>query len=207
MSFPLTVGDRVVADPPALAALVRSDCGAASGTVVPGARPAAWVMALVREGRFERRLAIGLAAALIQNPEASTIGEGARLTAALADRVLGPLVVRGLDGHDTALLLEADPGGHGRSVEDSLLAAATAVCDLTDAAVRGPLLERLRNAGLRDLEIPTLLRHGDLDELRRWLPAVLTEAVGDENLVWITAALSEPGERADIVRAALAAAG
>src|SRR5687768_2866825 len=86
--FPLPVGDRTVAAPPALATLVRDDCGAESGTVVPGARPNLWIPGLVAEGRLERRLAIGLAAALLQNPEPGTICEGARLAVRLGERVL-----------------------------------------------------------------------------------------------------------------------
>jgi hypothetical protein len=207
MSFPLTIGDRVVPDPPSMAALVRSDSGAVSGTVVPGRRPADWVAELVRDGRFEKRLAVGLAAALIQNPEAVTVAEGARLAQALGEPVLATLLRRALDGHDPAVLFAADPGAPGSSVEDALLAAICALADATDPAVRGPLLERLRNAGLRDLEIPLLLRFGDADELRTWLPAVLTEGVGEDHLVLLTAAMAGQDERAAVVREVLAARG
>lgn len=206
MSFPLKVADRQIPDPPALAALVRSDCGAASGTVVPGKRPAEWIVDLVRAGAFEARLAVGLAAALVQNPDAATICEGARLAVALADRVLGPLIRRALDGHETVLLLQADPAAPGASVEDTLLAAAVALCDLADPEVRRPLLERLRHAGLRDLELPALLRFGDAEDLRQWLPAVLTEGAG-EHLVLITAVLAEQSDRSEVVRQVLAEQG
>jgi hypothetical protein len=200
MSFPLVLPDRVVPDAPAMAALVRADAGVASGTVVPGKRPAEWVMDLVRAGSFDRRLAIGLAAALIQNPEVATVREGARLAQALGDPVLGPLVRRALDGHDTALLLQSDPGRPGASAEDTLLEAACPLCDLADPEVRRPLLERLRHAGLRSLEAAALLRFGDVEDLEAWLPAVLTEGLAEEHLVLLTAALAEDDARAHVVR-------
>ncbi|MEQ1502538.1 MAG: hypothetical protein ABMB14_09920, partial [Myxococcota bacterium] len=116
MSFPLTVGPHRLADPPALAALVRADAGPVSGAVVAGQRPAEWVCGLVRDGLLDHRLAVGLAAGLIHHPEADTVCEGARLAVALADPVLGGVVSRALDAHDLGLLLAADPAAPDRSV-------------------------------------------------------------------------------------------
>jgi hypothetical protein len=160
--------------------LVREDSGAVAGTVVPGKRPSEWIPMLVAEGRLEKRLAIGLAAALVQNPEPATICEGARLAARLGERVLGGVLVRALTSHDTALLMQVDPAGSGESVEDTLLLHAPALADLDDPDVRRTLLERLRNAGLPSVELRILCEHGDAEDLRTWLPAVLMEDLGEE---------------------------
>lgn len=204
MPFPLKVGDHDVPDPPSLAALVRRDAGPVSGGVVPGKRPNEWILGLVAEGALEQRLAVGLAAALIQHPAAETVCEGARLAAALGDRVLGAVLLRALDAHDTALLLGADPADPAASVEDALLAAAVALCDLADAGVRGPLLERLRHAGLPQLEVPLLAAFGTAEELRVWLPAVLVEAIGDEGRRALAERAARGDEGAEVVRALLA---
>ncbi len=201
MSFPLEIGDHVVADPAALAALVRDDSGPQSGGVVPGKRPAGWVLDLVEAGRLERRLAIGLAAALIQHPDPITACEGARLARALGEVALGTLLVRALRAHDTALLLRVDPAGAGASVEDTLLRAAVETADLGDATLRKELLERLRHAGLPELEIPTLLEHGDAEDLRTWLPAVLAEGLDDEDEPLLRARLERGDEGAEVIRA------
>ena len=199
MAFPLNVGDRTVADPPALATLVRDDCGAVSGTVVAGSRPNQWIPGLVAEGRLERRLAVGLAAALMQNPEPGTVCEGARLAVRLGERVLGGVLIRALTSHDTALLMQVDPGGHGESVEDTLLLLAPTLADLDDAAIRGALLERLRNAGLPALELRILCDHGDAEELRIWLPAVLVEELGDDEVAALRRRLDRGDPGATVV--------
>jgi hypothetical protein len=154
--------------------------------VVPGLRPAQWVMELVNSGVLERRLAIGLAAALIQHPEPVTVCEGARLSANLGEGVLGAVVLRALAGHDMALLLQTDPQFPDSSVEDTLLMAATRICQLSDPQVRRPLLERLRHAGLPALEIPVLCDHGDPEDLAFWLPAVLAEGISEREM-WLVA--------------------
>lgn len=200
MSFPLTLGDRVVADPPSFAMLVREDCGAASGAVVPGMRPSAWIPMLVAEGRLEKRLAIGLAAALVQNPEPATICEGARLAASLGERVLGGVLVRALTAHDTALLMQVDPGGQGASVEDTLLLHAPALAELDDPTIRRTLLERLRNAGLPAVELRILCDHGDAEDLRTWLPAVLTEELGADERAAIERRMARGDDGGAVVR-------
>lgn len=207
MPFPIRVGDRELPDPPSLAALVRADAGPASGTVVPGQRPNAWIVGLVDAGALERRLAIGLAAALLQHPEAATVCEGARLAERLGERLLGGVIVRALAAHDTALLLQVDPGGAGESVEDTLLRVAPRLADLSDPAVRRPLLERLRHAGLPAIEVPLLCEHGDAEDLRTWLPAVLAEGVGVAELDALGRRLLRDDDGAAVIRELLTAAG
>lgn len=177
MPFPLTFGERSFADPAALAAFVREE--ALSPTL--SQRPCDWVPTLVRDGALEARLATALSAAFLQHPEPATICEGARLAVRLGDPVLGPILMRALGEHDTALLLQPDPADADRSVEDTLLHAAPRVVDLADPQMRRPLLEALRNAGLPDEEIGVLARHGDAADLRQWLPAVLAEGLSDEH--------------------------
>jgi hypothetical protein len=193
MSFPLSVAGRSIADPPALADLVRADSGPGNGQVVRGKRPAEWIVDLVADGVLAPRLAIGLAAALIHQTHAAGICEGARLARALGDPALGTLILRALDAHDTALLLANDPGSADGSVEDGLLAAAAVLCDLTNPTIRRAILGKLRNAGLRELELPMLLSHGEPDDLREWLPAVLAETLTEAE----TAMLSARGARED----------
>jgi len=185
MSFPLTIGEHVVEDPPALAALVARDAAGPGGSVVVGQRPWEWILALVEQGALPTELAVGLAAALLQQPDAATIAEGARLASALHPSPLDELVVHALGAHDMLVLLQVDPAEPSRSVEDTLLHAAVAVAPLGAADHRAALLERLRNAGLSGLEARVLLTHGELWELRRWLPALRSEGLpsGSEELV------------------------
>lgn len=201
MSFPLSIGDRLVADPASLAALVRDDSGSESGAVVPGKRPCEWVADLVRDGRLERRLAVGLADALLRQPAPSTACEGARLACALEEPTLGSVLIDALKAHDTGLLLGVDPAGAGASVEDTLLRAAAELADLSDADIRREVLQRLRNAGLPDVEIPILLRYGDADELRSWLPAVLTEGLELGDLPHVQARIDRGDEGAAVLSA------
>lgn len=193
MSFPLTVGDHTLATPAALAQLVHADAVGASGTVVRGQRPYQWVFGLVERGSLERRLAIGLTAALIHHPTPETVCEGARLAGTLAERLLAPVIVNALDAHDVGLLLAADPAHPEASVEDALLHAAVLVCDLADPTVRRPLLERIRHAGLVDIEIPALFDHGDVLDFDTWLPAILADEVSDE----VVAAIARRRARGD----------
>jgi hypothetical protein len=179
MPFPLVVGDLTVPDPPALAALVQAECGPVP-VQVPGRRPAQWVMDLVESGALERRLAIGLSAALLQNAAAATVCEGARLARRLREPLLGPILVRALQSHDTGLLLQVDPAVDDTSVEDTLLAAAEDVADFADEGVRASFLEYLRHAGLPALEVRVLARWGSTFELETWLPAVLAEPMTED---------------------------
>jgi hypothetical protein len=204
MPFPLLVGGRTVADPRALALLVQADCGLAP-SVVPGKRPWAWILDLVAAGALEGRLAIGLSAALLQNEAAATIAEGARLAVGLREPLLGPILVRALQSHDTALLLQVDPGGAGSSVEDALLAAVEAVADLRDDAVRASFLEYLRHAGRPDLEVRVLARNGTAFELSTWLPAVLAEPLPDDALAPLRARAAGADEAARVLRELLPA--
>ena len=197
MPFPLTLDGHALSDPAALAAFAREECGAAGPTLPE--RPCDWVPRLVREGALEARLATALAVAFLQHPEAATICEGARLAARLRDPVLGPVLMRALREHDTALLLQPDPGSPERSVEDTLLVTAPQVVDLAVDELRRPLLEALRNAGLRDVEIPALARHGDAADLRQWLPAVLSEPLSDAHRALLVERAAGSDEAAAVV--------
>ncbi|MCB9686407.1 MAG: hypothetical protein H6735_15300 [Alphaproteobacteria bacterium] len=203
MPFPLTFGDRTFADPAGLASFAREE---AIAPTLPE-RPCDWVPGLVRDGALEARLATALSAAFLQHAEAATICEGARLAVRLRDPVLGPILLRALQEHDTALLLQPDPADADRSVEDTLLHAAPAVVDLEDAELRRPLLEALRNAGLPEVEIPVLARHGDATDLRQWLPAVLAEGLSGEHLALLEERASGEDEAAAVVGFLLGRAG
>lgn len=174
MPFPLTIARRRIADPRSLATLVVGDAEAGGGQVVPGQLPSAWVYALVRAGQLEAPLAVALAAALLRSGRPGAVAAGARLSALLQDPELHQLFVHALDGLDIGVLLTADPCSQGTSVEDALLRAWVAVAPLRDDAVRADLLDRLRRAGLHDLELSVLCSHGSPEELRQWLPAALT---------------------------------
>lgn len=177
MPFPLVVGARTYATAPAFAAAVTDDARAGGGTVVPGRLPSRWVVELVRAGSLEADVAVGLAAALLRSRDAAAVCEGARLAAQLRDPKLGEMLPVALTGHDTGMLLHADPVMPGQSVEDALLRAWAQVADLSDATNRGALLGRLRHAGLSEVEAHVLATHGTADELRRWLPVVLIEGL------------------------------
>lgn len=206
MSFPLTVGDHTVATPAALAQLVHADAVGHSGTVIGGQRPHQWVFGLVERGALERRLAIGLTAALIHHATPETVCEGARLAATLGERLLALVVVSALDAHDVGLLLAADPANPQGSVEDALLRAAVQVSDLADPAVRRPLLERIRHAGLVDIEIPALFDHGDVLDFDAWLPAILADEVSDELVAAIARRRSQNDVCANAIDRALGGA-
>ncbi len=186
MSFPLEIGGRVLVDPPALAAAVTADAEAGGGTVVPGDPPAVWLMQLVSAGALSPELAVGLSAALLQSLIPAAIAEGARLAVATGDPRLAEITRLALAAKDVGLLFHPDPGAPtGGSVEDALLGAAVALSDLSDGSVRAELLERLRHAGLRDLELTVLATHGTAGEVGRWLPALLAEvpATSTESLL------------------------
>ncbi len=192
MSFPLTVGGVTVDDPPALAALVQADCGA-EPVHVPGRRPSRWVVELVAAGALDRRLAVALAVALLEAPSPAPLAEGARLAAALAEPLLGPLVMKALAEQDPLVLLQLDPGAPGSSVEDTLAAAVEGVADLTHPELRAAFLAVLRHSGQSEREVRVLARFGTAAELRGWLPAVLAEPLSDGQ----RAALAARRERGD----------
>ena len=177
MPFPIRVGDRSFATAPQLASAVTADAKSGGGTVVPGRAPSRWLIDLVRADALERDVAVGLAAALIRSREAAIVCEGARLAALLADPKLAELLPVALAGHDTGLLLHADPAMPGQSVEDALLRAWAVLAPVEAPAVRGELLDKLRHAGLTEVEAHVLAVFGAPDEIRRWLPVVLIEGL------------------------------
>lgn len=198
MPFPLPLEDSTCASARDLAAVLASD---ARSSAAP--RPWERVLAWVASGRLARVEAVGLTAAFLQQADAALLCEGARMAARLGEPRLGALALDAVDGHDPAVLLGADPLDPSRSAEDALLAAAAVAIDPTDAALRGRLLERLRHAGLPEIEAPLLLAHGSAEEIARWLPAVLAEGLSDTHrtLALARIARGDPGARA--VRAAL----
>lgn len=163
--------------------------------MVEGRSPAAWVEELVAEGALDLDLAVGLVAALLQKQdEAGAVSEAARIAARLGRRELGELVLVSLEAFDTALLLHGDPMRPGRSVEDALLEAATALVDLDEATTRATLLPRLRHAGLIALEIDVVAVHGTPDEIGTWMPAVLVEGLPPEGPASLALGLARGGE-------------
>jgi len=195
MPFPVTWGSRTWNDGPTLLADVGTDACEGGGAVVDGQPPCRWVAAMVQDGALERELAVGLVAALLQRrDQAAALAEAARLAVALEGHELADLVFLALDAFDTGLLLTADPLQPGASVEDALLRAAWSLADLSDPALRARLLPRLRNAGLTDLECIALVNHGDPDEIRTWLPAILVETVPPDAVEALIGALSHREE-------------
>jgi len=206
MSFPLTIGPHQLASPPELAELVGRDADV-GGLVVEGQRPSAWLVGLWQEGQLTRDDVLALGAGMLRQPVAGLITEGARLAEALHPSPLGPLVVAAAGAHDPLVLLQVDPALPERSVEDTLLRASVLVGDHSDRAARRSLLRRLRHAGLPDLEGEVLLPHGEVEELRRWWPALQSEGVpeavealvaariakGDDGGQWLAA--RHPGAR------------
>lgn len=177
MPFPLVVGAHTFANAPSFAAAVTADAKSGGGTVVPGRLPSRWVVDLVRSDGLEREVAVGLAAALIRARDAASVCEGARLAALLAEPKLAEMLPVALAGHDTGLLLHADPVMPGQSVEDALLRAWSVLAPVDAPEVRAELLGKLRHAGLADVEAHVLATFGAADEIRRWLPVVLIEGL------------------------------
>jgi hypothetical protein len=204
VSFPLTVAATTFADPPALAAAVVADARAGGGTVVSGARPAAWLAAAVRDGALPRSLAVGLAAALIQHGEAASLVEAAELAVALDLRELGGLIGAALDAVDVGVLLARAPGDPATSVEDVLLRAWAALAPEGDPTGLRALLLRLRHAGLRAIELRVLLDHADPETIADLLPDVLAEDFTAADAAVVRAARARPGGD-DAVGRALAA--
>ncbi|MBW1881732.1 MAG: hypothetical protein JRI25_00165 [Deltaproteobacteria bacterium] len=198
MPFPLTLAEHTWKDGPELLAAVLADAKAGGGQVVAGHGPSHWLGDLVDQGALEPELAVGLVAALLQQRgDAGAVSEAARLAVQLGRDELGELVVMSLDAFDTALLLTADPLHSGASVEDALLTAAVQLADLAIPEMRAQLLPRLRNAGLTGLECQLLAQHGDENEIRLWLPAVLTEGLPDGASGALVEGLARGGEETD----------
>lgn len=122
-------------------------------------------------------MAVALVAALLQDPQPAVLVESAHLARALGRRELGQVLVAALEAHDVGVLLVAAPGEAQGSVEDVLLLAAAELADLTDPGVRSGLLERLRLSGLAETELEVLSRAGTPEEVRTWLPAILSESL------------------------------
>ncbi|MBT3218222.1 MAG: hypothetical protein HN348_03960 [Proteobacteria bacterium] len=177
MAFPLTIADRTIETGPQLLELIIEDTGAGGGTVVKGETPPTWIVKAQEQGSLTTVEMRGLAAALIQRGLPASVSVGARLAMVLGDAELGPLLLHALAGHDVGLLLALDPLDQERSIEDTLLRASAEVVDASDPDLREQLLTGLRNASLPEVEVDILLRFGDTEQIRRWLPAIFTEAL------------------------------
>lgn len=176
MPFPLRLAGKKIENARDLGALFVADAHAHGNSVFPGEAPHVWALRLVSRGAVDVDVASALVALVLVSRDPAAVAEAARFGARLPPALLQSLFPAAIDAQDTGVLLHPDPFQPERSVEDALLAAwAATVAD--DIAVRGPLLERLRNAGLPALEVAILARHGTPDELRATLPQVFTEGV------------------------------
>ncbi len=193
MTFPLTLGGHTFRTPAALGAAVQADIEAGGGTLAPNTTPTRWLLDRRAASELPDALLTGLAAALIRSGGPGAVAEGARLALALDSAPLGELLGLAITARDLGVLLHPDPFATDRSVEDTVLDAWSRLADAADPAVRGPLLEHLRNAGLPHRELTILLAHGTDEELTRWLPAILAEAPDERLLATLGEALEGPG--------------
>lgn len=177
MPFPLRVAGRRIATGQDLFQLVVADAKAGGGTVVSGRPPHQWVGDLIAAGSLDGDVAAALVAVMLNGTDAGVITEGARLAARVEHAMIRGMFPAAVDAQDVGLLLHADPFVANASVEDALLRAWAAVAPTAQDAIRKPLLERLRNAGLPDVETAVLVRHGTPDEIRGILPTVFIEGV------------------------------
>lgn len=177
MPFPLRVAGRRITTGQDLFQLVVADARARGATVVAGRAPHQWVGDLVAAGALEAEVAAALVAVMLNGTDAGVVAEGARLAARVEHPMVKGLFPAAVDAQDVGLLLHADPFVPNSSVEDALLRAWATVAPTDDEAVRKPLIERLRNAGLSDVETAVLVRHGTPAEIREVLPAVFIEGV------------------------------
>ena len=161
------------AGPPLLDAVLAS--------VRRGLSAADEVFTLVMGDQIDVDAAVGLAAALLGGSDPAGVAEGARLASRLGDPRLVAFVERVVEQQDLAILLAPDPlaplVGMGASVEDALLRTWAELAPLLEDRRRAELLERLRHAGLRDLELGVLARVGSEEEVDLWLPTILSEGV------------------------------
>ena len=176
MPFPLRLAGQKIANARDLGALFVADAHAGGNTVFGDEAPHAWMSRLVDKGAIDLDVAIALVALVLASRDPAAVAEAARLGTKLPPELLQSLFPAAIDAQDTGVLLHPDPFMPNRSVEDALLAAWAATAP-DDLVVRGPLIERLRNAGLPDLEVAVLARHGTPDEIKQTLPLVFIEGV------------------------------
>ncbi|TVQ87399.1 MAG: hypothetical protein EA397_18975 [Deltaproteobacteria bacterium] len=175
MTAPITIAGATFASPAELLAGVARDLDRGGGTVVKGQRPAEWLAAAVESGELSIELARGLAAALISRGVPAQAVEAARLARRLKIGDLSPLLHAALDGLDLGVLLRRAKPGHDASVEDELLACWARVEPGGDPERVVALLRRLREVGLRTLEIEVLGRLGTPELVREIMPSLIEE--------------------------------
>lgn len=183
MSTPLTIAGLRFESPAALRAAVGRQLRDGHASGVPSGPPAEWLARAVRQGELSLELARGLAAAMVIGRRPAELIEAARLAAELDMVDLAPILRDALDGLDLAVLLHRVAPGHDDSVEDELLAAWAVIEPGQDLDQVASLLRRLREAGLRTLEIAVLGRCGSPELVHEHLPPILQEPLSDQEAV------------------------
>lgn len=169
--------------------------------MVDGSRPAEWLGASLSAGEVERSFVVALCAALVRGRKPAAVSEAAAMALQCELHELAPVFAAAVGGLELGLLLHADPRSAESSIEDSLLISWAAVERESERAES--LLDRLRHAGLRDVELRLLMRLGAPDSIRRRLPHILAEDLPVED----AGALAEGlGRGADVATAVCDAA-
>ena len=198
LAFPRTIAGRDFPDAPSFAAAVQSDALAGGGTVVEALRPGEWLGEALARDEVDRALLVALAAALIRGAVPLSVAEAAALARGASLHELAPVLAAAVAGLDVGVLLFPDPRAEDGSVEDALLQAWASV-EPGDPGRTQLLLDRLRNAGLRAVELDVLARLGDVDAIRARLPPILVEDLPVEDVASLAHALARGGAVADAV--------
>ncbi|MFK7926831.1 MAG: hypothetical protein AB8H79_01490 [Myxococcota bacterium] len=179
MDFPRTIAGQHFESAPAFAVAVQADALAGGSTIVEGARPTQWLAASLRAGEVDRTFVIALCAALMRNRAPVAVAEAAALAGACELSELSEVLSAAASGLDVGVLLFPDPNVEDGSVEDALLTGWAAVEQ--DVERCEGLLDRLRYAGLRDVELRLLMRLATPASIRARLPQILAEALPAED--------------------------
>jgi len=198
LTFPRSIAGREFTDAPSLAAAVQADAAAGGSTVVDGARPAEWLAGALQEQEIDRELLVALCAALIRGASPPSVVEAAEVARSQDLHELAPVLQAAVAGLDVGVLLFPDPRRPNGSVEDALLTAWGAV-EPGEAGRTMALLDRLRNAGLRAVELDVLSRLGSAETVRLRLPPILVEDLPVEDVASLAQALARGGDVAQAV--------
>ena len=195
-AIPPRLADQKISNARELGALFVADARAGGNTVFGGEAPHVWAGRLVQKGAIDLDVAAALVALILGSGDPATVAEAARLGAKLPPSLLQSLFPAAIDAQDTGVLLHPDPFLPSRSVEDALLAAWADTAP-ESLGVRALLLDRLRNAGLPDLEVALLARRGTPEEIGATLPQVFLEGVPPGTAEALTPLLSRGDEVMD----------
>ena len=220
--FPLTIAGVLFSSPAALRERVEAELRRGRSPLVEGQSPAVWLANAVRTGEMSHALCRSLAAALLSGGRYREVVEAARLAVLLDMGELAPMLHHAVEGLDVALLLRRVAVGRDDSVEDELLRAWAAIEPGEDPLRVAALLRRLREAGLRALEIQVLGRSGTPELVEEHLPPILEEPLGSADVEALASLLIRgalvrevasahafafaPEERGEVWRAALSRA-